>query len=74
MNCGRCGHDVTLHGRRGYGACRHGHESTLAFLVDVVRAAVAARLPDEQIGALLEKVKAEPRKPCACLRFRKRAA
>jgi hypothetical protein len=41
--CATCGHHVSWHGRRGYGACRHGRRTSgLAGAVGAVRVAAVA--------------------------------
>jgi hypothetical protein len=69
--CGRCGHDVQLHGRRGHGQCRHGHTRPLEAAVDAVRAAVAAGLTRDQVSDLVEKAWSSNRTPCKCPRATK---
>jgi hypothetical protein len=67
--CGECGHHISWHGRRGYGACRHGRQTSgLAGAVDAVRVAVVARLDREQRQALIDA--AMKRSECNCRRFR----
>lgn len=68
--CGRCGHLVALHGRRGHGACRHGHHDPLAVLVAVTKACVIARYTKEQTDAALEEAKQRIARdePCTCRR------
>jgi hypothetical protein len=69
--CARCGHAVTLHGKHGFGHCRHGWENRLALAVAAVRASVAAELPDCERDALVERAM-EPRTRCDCTRFLRR--
>lgn len=66
MTCGRCGHPIEAHGRRGYGSCRIGRGGGLAAAVALVRSAVAR---GEQLwdGAV---DKAMQTKACSCKRFR----
>jgi hypothetical protein len=68
--CAACGHHVSWHGRRGYGACRHGRQTSgLAGAVDAVRAAVAAGLSKEEREKRVDE--AFTRAACNCRRFRK---
>lgn len=70
--CGRCGHEVTLHGRRGFGHCRHGWESPLARAVAILKEAVLQNATeDEQKTAVAEAM--DPKARCACRRFLKNA-
>jgi hypothetical protein len=70
--CASCGHHVSWHGRRGYGACRHGRQTSgLAGAVDAARVAAGARLDKEQTKALIDAAFA--REECKCPRFRKTA-
>lgn len=70
MNCARCGHDLSLHGRRGCGSCRHGRYGGLAAAVDALRLAVYAGVPKSDHKALVER--AMETKSCTCKRFLKR--
>jgi hypothetical protein len=69
--CGRCGHAVALHGRRGHGACRHGHVNRLALAVDAARIAAASGLTRAETKALVDAAWNLPDDPCSCKRATK---
>jgi hypothetical protein len=71
MSCGRCGHDVALHGRRGYGACRHGSASPLALAVEAARLAVISGLDQNATRAVIDRAFTEAPALCGCKRYRK---
>lgn len=71
--CGRCGHSVKLHGRRGHGACHAPHELTdrgRAALADISTSTAGQPLIVQR--ATLETALALPGMTvgCTCRRFR----
>lgn len=73
MNCARCSHPFTLHGRRGCGACRHGWASPLALAVEVLRVSVLLGKNKHETHEAIEAAFNQPHEPCKCKRFRKTA-
>lgn len=69
--CARCGHSSRLHGRRGYGACRHGWAKPLENAVAIVRARVVAGVPDDERKKLVDETMNTPHEPCDCKRLRR---
>ena len=71
--CASCGHHVSWHGRRGYGSCRHGRQTSgLAGAVTAVRAAVIAGVSKEERTKMVDAAMA--REECRCQRFRRATA
>ena len=72
MDCA-CGHPIALHGRRGYGSCRHGSASPIAVAVEAARICVMRGMSKEETHATVQRAFKEAPAPCACKRFRKAA-
>jgi hypothetical protein len=70
MNCAGCGHGIELHGRRGYGSCRHGRGGALVAAVNMVEACVLAGIEGERRKVLIDAAMRVT--PCECRRFRTR--
>jgi hypothetical protein len=71
VNCGRCGHAVSLHGRRGHGHCRHGRMSALEAVVLATRASVMAGHTREKTKAIIDDIMNAEVVPCECPRATK---
>lgn len=65
--CSRCGHPRSMHGRRGYGGCRHGRGGGLDAAVWAAVACVTAKVPQAEQQSIVNK--AFEAKPCTCKRF-----
>lgn len=64
-----CGHSIALHGRRGFGACRHGRGGGLVGAIEAARIAAVRGLSEtetEQVMAAAMNLR-----PCHCRRFRR---
>lgn len=66
-DCTTCGHDWSLHGRRGHGSCSHGRRGGLDAAVAAVRIAVQLDLKKEERTKLVDI--ALETKRCECRRF-----
>ena len=63
-----CGHPLSLHGRRGYGSCRHGRGGRIAAMVAAVENSVCAGLTLAERNSAVEE--ASKFEPCSCKRFK----
>lgn len=64
-----CGHSIGLHGRRGFGACRHGRGGGLFGAVRAARMAAVQGLSEIETERLIDGTMYL--RPCECRRFRR---